>query len=184
MTTSPSRAHRAFVLVTHDPLDAAALSDTIVIVDAGRVIQQGTPADVARRPASPWVAQLLGVNHLRGRVRGRWFDLGAGLTFPCAGEPEGERWAVLAPRSVSVTSDGADGGPTGGRFDGPVVGWSTRVVSVQPTGDRVLVGLEYPPGLTADVTPDGPDTGRWTEGMPVWASIDPSDLDLYAPPSV
>jgi len=172
------------VLVTHDPLDAAALSDTIVIVDAGRAIQRGTPADVARRPASPWVARLMGVNHLRGRVRGPRFDLGAGLAFPCTGVPEGERWAVLAARAVSVTSDGADEGLADGPADGPVVGWSTRVVSVQPTGDRVLLGLEYPPGLSADVPPDRPDGGRWTEGMAVWASIDPSDLDLYAPRSV
>ena len=172
------------VLVTHDPLDATALSDTIVLVDAGRVIQRGTPAEVARRPASPWVARLLGVNLLQGRVRGPRFDLGAGLTLPGGGSPDGERWAVLAARSVTVTCDGADDGLTGGPVDGPVVGWSTRVVGVQPTGDRVLLGLEYPPGLTADVPPERPDGGRWTEGMPVWASVDPSDLDLYAPPTV
>ncbi len=176
------------VLVTHDPLDATALSDTLVLVDAGRAVQRGTPAEVARRPASPWVARLLGVNLLQGRVRGGWFDLGAGLALPATGAPEGERWAVLAGRSVYVTTDGADdgppGGPRGGAVDGRSVAWGTRIVSVQPTGDRVLLGLEYPPGLSADVPPERPDGGRWTEGMSVRASIDPSELDLYAPPAV
>ena len=39
------------VLVTHDPLDAMVLADRLVVVEHGRVVQEGTPADIARRPA-------------------------------------------------------------------------------------------------------------------------------------
>ena len=178
------RSGTSCVLVTHDPLDAAALADTLVLVDAGRLVQRGGPSEVARRPASPWVARLLGVNLLQGRVHGRWFDLGAGLAVPVSGQSDGERWATLAQRSVAVTPPavGHGGGPL------PAVGsrvkWSTRVVSVQPTGDRVLLGLEYPVGLTADVAAVDPSGARWTEGMPVQASIDASSVDLFEPPAV
>jgi len=172
------------VLVTHDPLDATALSDTIVLVDAGRVVQRGTAADVTRRPVSPWVARLLGVNLLRGQVRGRWLDLGAGLAVPVAGVPEGEQWTALSPRSVTVIPYGIGDSPRGGQGSASRTAWSTKVVSIQPTGDRVLLGLDYPAGLWADVPAQLPSGGRWTEGMSVQASIDATDLDLFAPPSV
>ena len=41
----------ATVLVTHDPLDAMVLADRLVVIEDGRVVQEGTPADIARRPA-------------------------------------------------------------------------------------------------------------------------------------
>lgn len=176
------RSGTSCVLVTHDPLDATALADTIVLVDEGRAIQRGTPAEVTRRPASLWVARLMGVNLLRGRVRVGWFDLGAGLAVPVQGVPDGERWAVLAPRDVAVSPCGTADDPAGGPDRPSGIGWSTRVVSVQSTGDRVMLGLEYPAGLLADV-PAEPLAGvRWIEGLSVQASIDPSDLDLFAPP--
>jgi molybdate transport system ATP-binding protein len=172
------------VLVTHDPLDATALADTLVLIDDGRVVQRGTAPEVARRPASQWVAGMMGVNRLEGHVRGGWFDLGAGLAVPVAGAPEGARCAVLAPRDVSVTPYGAGPGSPVARSAATRTEWSTRVTSVQPTGDRVVLGLEYPTGLTADVPAAGPDGSRWDEGMAVTASVDPADVELFEPAPV
>ena len=193
-----ARSGTSCVLVTHDPLDATALADTVVVVDAGRVVQHGSPADLARRPASSWVARLLGVNLVQGQVRDGWFDLGAGLAVPVADGSDGARWGVVAPRAVTVAPYGLDAGSGGGHGDATRGGhgdtsgggqggrsrtsWSTRVVDVQPTGDRVVLELGYPSGLTADVPARRPDAGLWVEGMPVQVSIDPSDLDLFAPP--
>ena len=58
------------VLVTHDPLEALTLADRIVVLEAGAVVQTGTPDDVRRHPRSPYVAALLGVNLLAGRLIG------------------------------------------------------------------------------------------------------------------
>jgi molybdate transport system ATP-binding protein len=170
------------VLVTHDPLDATALADSLVLIDDGRVVQRGRSTDVARRPASSWVAQMMGVNLLRGHVRGGRFDLGGALAVPVTGAPEGERWAVLAPRDVGVTPYGSDRRSTAGTGPSPGAEWSTRIATVQPTGDRVVLGLEYPVGLRADVAAARPDGGRWVEGMSVRVAVDPSDMDLFAPP--
>jgi molybdate transport system ATP-binding protein len=172
------------VLVTHDPLDASALADTLVLVDGGRVVQHGTSAEVARRPVSTWVARMMGVNLLTGHVRDGRFDLGAGIVVPVTGAPAGEQRAVLAPRDVVVTPYGSGQPPGAAEDTGEVIRWSTRLVTLQPTGDRVVLGLEYPTGLVADVPAHRPDGGRWSEGMPVWAAVDPSDVQLFGPGSL
>ena len=69
------RAHLATfagarVLVTHELLDAVALADRLVVLEDGRVAQAGPVAEVAGRPRSRYVADLVGVNLLRGRGAG------------------------------------------------------------------------------------------------------------------
>ncbi|HEY2644806.1 MAG TPA: ATP-binding cassette domain-containing protein [Galbitalea sp.] len=46
------------VLVTHDPADALALADEIIVLEAGEVVQRGVPAEVAAAPANAYVAGL------------------------------------------------------------------------------------------------------------------------------
>jgi putative spermidine/putrescine transport system ATP-binding protein len=48
------------LLVTHDPIEAARVADTVAVLDRGRVLQHGTPAHVHARPASLVVHRLLG----------------------------------------------------------------------------------------------------------------------------
>ena len=169
------------VLVTHDPLDATALADSLVLIDDGRMVQRGTAGEVSRRPASPWVARLLGVNLLMGQVRAGWYDLGAGLGIPVPATADGEWWAVLAPRDVAVTAYGAPE-PDGTVGTGATrTAWTTRVTTVQPTGDRVVLGLEYPGDLTADVPAVRPGGIRWSEGMPVRVSVVPAAVELFEP---
>jgi ABC-type Fe3+/spermidine/putrescine transport system ATPase subunit len=55
--------------VTHDQQEAFAIADRVLIMNRGQIVQQGTPQQVYRRPASPWVARFLGLgNLLPGRV--------------------------------------------------------------------------------------------------------------------
>jgi molybdopterin-binding protein len=60
--------HRAWGLttlqVTHDFAEAGMLGDRAILLDAGRVLQAGTPAEVFRRPASPYVAEFLGAENV------------------------------------------------------------------------------------------------------------------------
>ena len=48
------------VLVTHDPLDVAAIADRMVVIEAGQVVQQGTLAEVTTRPGTAYVTELAG----------------------------------------------------------------------------------------------------------------------------
>lgn len=55
---------KTIVFVTHDMDEALALADRIVIMDAGRVVQFGTPADILQNPANAFVEDLLGEDRL------------------------------------------------------------------------------------------------------------------------
>ena len=63
--------------VTHDFAETGSLGDVVILLDAGRVLQSGEPADVFRRPKTPYVAEFLGAENVfaggsddRGRCRG------------------------------------------------------------------------------------------------------------------
>ncbi len=48
------------VLVTHDQDEALSMADTVVVLDEGRVVQAGTPAEIYDNPISSWLAQFVG----------------------------------------------------------------------------------------------------------------------------
>jgi molybdate transport system ATP-binding protein len=52
------------VLVTHDPAEALALADQVLVMDGGAVVQKGPVADVFSRPATPAVARIVGVESI------------------------------------------------------------------------------------------------------------------------
>ena len=54
------------LLVTHDPVDAYALADRVIILEAGRIVQAGTLDDVTAQPRSRYIADLVGVNLFTG----------------------------------------------------------------------------------------------------------------------
>jgi iron(III) transport system ATP-binding protein len=59
------------VYVTHDQSEALALSDTIAVIDQGRITQIGSPHDIYFRPVNPFVARFVGAtNLLSGRLIG------------------------------------------------------------------------------------------------------------------
>jgi sulfate transport system ATP-binding protein len=61
--------HVTSVFVTHDQEEAFEVSDRVVLMNAGRIEQSGTPAQVFEEPASPFVMRFLGaVNVFRGHV--------------------------------------------------------------------------------------------------------------------
>jgi sulfate transport system ATP-binding protein len=61
--------HVTSVFVTHDQEEALEVADRIVVMNKGRIEQQGTPSEVYDRPATPFVYDFLGnVNLFRGRV--------------------------------------------------------------------------------------------------------------------
>jgi molybdate transport system ATP-binding protein len=59
----------ATVLVTHDPADALLMADEIAVLENGRIVQQGSGADLRRAPATAYVAAFAGVNLFTGEAR-------------------------------------------------------------------------------------------------------------------
>ena len=66
------------VMVTHDQEEALSVADRIVVMNHGVIEQVGTPQEIYREPASPFVADFVGkVNMLPGRVRGGLLEAGS-----------------------------------------------------------------------------------------------------------
>jgi spermidine/putrescine ABC transporter ATP-binding subunit len=65
-----------FILVTHDQKEALVLSDRIMVVERGRIVQTGTPSELYENPASPYVADFIGTaNLVPAKVLGAEGDL-------------------------------------------------------------------------------------------------------------
>ena len=90
------------VVVTHDPVDAMALADRLVVIEQGRVTQQGPIAEVTTRPRSAWVAQLAGLNLFRGLADGGRLVLPDGSQLIVATGVRGPAFALVHPRAVTV----------------------------------------------------------------------------------
>ena len=92
----------ARVFVTHELLDAVALADRLVILEHGRVVQEGTMSQVSDTPRSRYVADLVGINLLRGVGRGHEVVLSGGGTVVTADEARGEVYVAVHPHAVSL----------------------------------------------------------------------------------
>ncbi|MFL5142272.1 MAG: sn-glycerol-3-phosphate import ATP-binding protein UgpC [Microvirga sp.] len=102
------------VYVTHDQVEAMTLSDKLVVMNAGRIEQIGTPADVYRRPATRFVATFIGsppMNIMEGIVEGDGLVLVAGSLLPVTDmapglKPDSRVHVGIRPEDVRVSADG------------------------------------------------------------------------------
>jgi molybdate transport system ATP-binding protein len=163
----------ANVLVTHDLLDAVALGDRMVVIQDGHIVQTGTPAEVTARPRSRYVADLVGVNLLRGTAHGRVLELDGGGQLSCAAPTTGPVLAVVAPSRVSVFRQ---------RPERPEENiWPGQVSAVDLMGDRVRVRMDGTPAITAEVQPAAVDELKLDDGGELWACVDSSAITVYPP---
>jgi molybdate transport system ATP-binding protein len=159
------------LLVTHDPLEAIALSDRLLILEGGRVLQTGTPAQVTQRPRSRYVADLVGVNLLRGRASGGHIAIEGGGTLTSIDGADGDVFAMVYPRNVALHRTQPEGTPRNV--------WSGRITSVDQQGDRVRVTVGGAPVLVAEVTPAAVHELHLAEGGEVWVSLKAAEVEVY-----
>jgi molybdate transport system ATP-binding protein len=165
------QSEAANVLVTHDLLDAVALGDRMVVIENGAIVQTGTPAEVTARPRSRYVADLVGVNLLRGTARGTILELDGGGELICAEPATGPVLAVIAPAGVSVHRQRPEGQERNT--------WPGQISAVDLMGDRVRVRMDGTPAITGEVPPAAVDELKLDDGGELWASIDPAAITVY-----
>jgi putative spermidine/putrescine transport system ATP-binding protein len=139
--------------VTHDQEEALAIAVQVVLLEAGAVVQAGTPEEVYRHPADAFAADFLGVTtRLAGRAAAGRLDL-AGQSVPYAGPARGAVEVVL--RAADLRLGGAETPGLVGRVEESLfLGTHYRhYVRVGPT--LVMVdGLEpVPPGPVSVIIP-------------------------------
>jgi len=159
------------LLVTHDPVDALALADNVVILEAGRITQTGTIAEVTSRPRTRYVADLIGTNLLRGTAVGSAVDVGDGFVVTVADPHEGPVFLTVPPSAVALHRERPGGSPRNQ--------WLATVARFDLLGDRVRVCLATPVGLVAEITPSAAAELDLGEGDPVWASVKATEISAY-----
>lgn len=159
------------LFVTHDQEEALAIADRVGVMQAGRLEQLGPPTEVYSRPATPFVAEFVGLtNRLSGTVRGGVVEV-RGVRLPLVQPNVGDGAAVALVRPEAVTVAADDQAATSGPLVGTVIataflGATSRVTvdlgdvtvlaqlptsdaSGLPAGTRVRLALRPDPVLIA-----------------------------------
>jgi molybdate transport system ATP-binding protein len=159
------------LLITHEPLEALALADHLVVLDGGSVVQAGPPQEVARQPRTDYVASLVGVNLVRGIADQATIAVNDTVHLAAVTRLQGAVFAVIRPSSVSVHRQRP--------ADGARNVWPATVNHLEPHGDWVRVHFDGPLPLAADVTPVTVAELSLVSGDPVWLSCKATDIAVY-----
>jgi len=161
------------LLVTHDPLEALVLADRLLVLEDGQVVQDGTPGHVARRPATEYVARLVGLNLYAGHADGPAVTLAGGGAFTVPGHGwDGEVLVAVRPSAITVST-----GPPQATSARNI--WAAEIAGLTMLADRVRLDLRGQPPALADVTPAAVTELSLTPGSRVWLSVKATDLEVY-----
>ena len=139
------------LFVTHDQEEALAISDRVGVMSEGRLEQLDVPAKVYREPATPFVAQFVGVaNTLRCRIDGGaavMRDYRLPLDESVAGQDGSEARLVVRPEEIRLAAADADhpgGGLRGTVLTQSFLGPVTRVTVRLPGEDAESLHVDLP----------------------------------------
>ncbi|WP_433533368.1 ABC transporter ATP-binding protein [Micromonospora sp. CA-263727] len=161
----------ATLLVTHDPLDALVLADRLVIIEHGRVVQQGNAATITAQPRTDYVARLVGLNLYRGQATGHRIRLADGFRLTSGDQHDGEVFVAFPPSAVALHPRQPDGSPRNT--------WPATIAGIQRHGDNLRIQLTGPIEVAADVTPAAAAQLKLAPGQPVWAAVKAAETRAY-----
>ncbi|MDL2079750.1 ABC transporter ATP-binding protein [Streptomyces sp. GXMU-J15] len=160
------------VLVTHDPLDAMVLADHLVVIEHGRVVQEGTPSHIARHPRTDYIAQLVGLNLYRGKAEGHAVRVAGGAVVTTAEDFTGPVFVAFPPSAVTLHRDR----PVGSSARNV---WRCEVAGLETRGDRIRADLTGELPLAADLTAVAAAELELRPGATVWATVKAAQTHAY-----
>ena len=163
------------LLVTHDPIEALVLADQLIVLEGGRIVQEGTPAQIARQPATDYVAKLVGLNLYPGRADGSQVTLSAGGSFVIAGQSHhGDVLVSVRPSAILVSTESPQHSSARNI-------WPAKITGLTLLADRVRLDLDGQPPALVDVTPAAVAELSLDPGTRVWLTVKATDLEVYPP---
>ncbi|BEL07066.1 ABC transporter ATP-binding protein [Actinoplanes sichuanensis] len=161
----------ATLLVTHDPLDALVLADRLVIVEQGRVVQEGDAATITARPRTDYVARLVGLNLYRGRGDGHTVTITDDFALTSTDRVDGDAFVAFPPAAVALHPSRPDGSPRNT--------WPAVLADVQRHGDNLRVRLDGPISVSADITPAAAAHLHLEPGRELWVAVKAAETRAY-----
>jgi molybdate transport system ATP-binding protein len=167
-------ADRSAVIVTHHVLDALLLADRVVVLEGGRVAEQGPTSEVLTRPRSGFAARFAGLNLVAGTATPDGVRRDDGLVLHGTARdphpvPDADAVAVFRPSAVAVHREPPGGSP---RNALPVT-----VTELEPLGDVIRVRAG---DLAADVTVASVSELGLAPGIPVTFVVKATEVEVYA----
>jgi molybdate transport system ATP-binding protein len=158
------------VIVTHDAVDAFVLADRIAVLEQGRIVQVGTAATIGCEPRSRYVADLVGLNFLRGSVHDSVFTRQGGGTLVVATTHEGPAIATVHPRAIALFRDRPSGSPRNV--------WQAEVAGIEVALAGRRVRLEGALPLVAEVPAAAVDELGLRPGALVWIALKATEVQV------
>ena len=161
------------VYVTHDQTEALTLSDVVVVMDKGLIMQSGTPYDIYHQPHNKFVAEFIG-DPPNNFFKGSLVEINGQLQFNCNGinfilkekaknVPE-KVVAAVRPEKISVSYNDKKG-------------WlKVNLKSIQPTGANTILQVEYRNNF---ITLLQPEFIRMDLNEPLWINFDSSNINYF-----
>ena len=164
--------HAPKILVTHDPVEAMALGDRMIVLEAGHIVQEGAPDDVRTHPRSHYVADLIGINLLRGTLAGDVVTLNGGRQVVVAGDRTiaGPVMLTIHPRAIALHSREPYGAARNV--------WSTTIEEVDDEGERMRVRTGDPVPLVVEISRAGGASLAIRPGATLWLSLKATEIGV------
>ena len=171
------------LMVTHDVLDAAVLADRVIVIESGKIVDDGPTSAVLTAPRSSFGATLAGLNLLSGTVseaaqagEGIVLTTPSGLTlsgiaaedFPSPGAVSA---AVFRPSAVSVFMTSPVGSPRNH--------WPAAIASLEPGTAAVRLRTAGDPEVAVDVTPAAVAELGLAPGVEVYLSVKATEVLIH-----
>ncbi len=155
------------LFVTHDQIEALTMADRLAVLEHGKIIQMGTPEDIYDRPATTFVAQLVGTPHINffsavrdnGKIKSK-----AGLiSFDSSQIPQlpNEITIGVRPEDIEIRPDGS--------FKG-------QVLLTEPLGVETIVHINSGDDKLLSIIPG---TEHISVGQDITFNIMPSRLHFF-----
>ncbi|MCD9874706.1 ABC transporter ATP-binding protein [Streptomyces guryensis] len=160
------------VLVTHDPLDAMVLADHLVVIEDGHIVQEGSPAHIARHPRTDYIAHLVGLNLYRGEAEGHTVRLDGGPGITTEEDLSGPVFVAFPPGAVTLYRER----PTGASARNL---WRCEVAGLETHGDQIRAALTGQLPLAADLTTVAAAELDLYPGATVWATVKAAQTHAY-----
>lgn len=163
------------VLVSHDPVEAALFSESLLVMEGGVIVQRGSPAQLRERPLTRYVAAFAGVNLYRGVASPAEGGLSEvtveGAVFTILGHASGPVALVIDPDAV-VLSKEKPSSSARNRLVGDVS-------AIVPDGPSLRVTIASRPSIVARITRRSADDLDCVPGATMHATFKASEVHVH-----
>ncbi|MCH1514484.1 MAG: ABC transporter ATP-binding protein [Acidimicrobiales bacterium] len=158
----------ATLLITHDPIEAASLSERLIILEKGEITQSGAPDEIRNSPATPYSASLVGLNFVPAVADGLVAVTSKGAELILSESVQGQVNIVIPPKSIALYREKPVGSPRNVLM--------AKILEIHHVGENVRINLDGQLNFIAEITNNAFEILDLHKGDEVWASFKATEL--------